>query len=281
MNDAKRPRHAKGADSRSLGKRGERGERGARGTREKLERIYGLSAALSAFAHRPDDIVSIAHTRAVRKPLADVLRSAAKRRIAYREVDDAALTELAQSQHHEGVCMLARASKPVSDDGIATLAAHDGLIVALDGVGNPHNVGAILRSAAYFGVRALLLSGDTGTTLTAAGRRVAEGGAEIVPIARANDLAAALRTLRDEGFGVFGADARAKVSLTQTRWSARSVLVLGHEQHGLSPAVQKACTTLVAIAGTGAIDSLNVSVAAGIFMASFTASVAQGRGAFR
>jgi TrmH RNA methyltransferase len=274
MNVPKGPRQKPRAQGNpGSGRAAREGGRAAReksgAPREKLERIYGLSAALAAFAHRPEDIVSIAHTQDVRRALAEVLRAAARRRIAYREVDDETLSELAQSVHHEGVCLLARPPAPLDDAGLSALADDDGLLLALDGVENPHNVGAILRSAAYFGVRALVLVDASGSKVTAASRRVAEGGAEAVQVARVTDLAVALRTLRDEGFSVFGADARATVQLTGVRWPARSVLVLGHEQHGLTPAVRKACTTLVSIAGTGAVESLNVSVAAGIFMASF------------
>ncbi|HEX2679071.1 MAG TPA: RNA methyltransferase [Polyangiales bacterium] len=248
---------------------------------EPAERVYGLSAALALFARRPEAVLSIAHTPDARKPLAKMLSEAARRRVAYREVDDDTLAKMAESVHHEGVCLLVRPLPAVQPSEIARLAGEQGLVVALDSVDNPHNIGAILRSAAYFGVSALLIGGSEAklgkSPVNAATRRVAEGGAELVPVARAADLAASLRQLKDLGFGVFGADARASVRVSELRWPERAVLVLGHEREGLSSDTRKACDTLVRIPGTGAVDSLNVSVAAGVLIASYVASHGLGR----
>ncbi len=236
---------------------------------EGAERVYGLAAALSVWQRRPEQVISIAHTPEARRALAELLRQAARRRVAYREVSDEELARMADSVHHEGVCMLVKARPTPGPSELAERVGEFGLVLALDGVQNPHNVGAILRSAAYFGVAAMLLSESEHSPLTAAAKRVAEGGAELVAVAQVSSLPAALRSLADRDFVAFGADARAKISLAQLHWPKRAVLALGHEQHGLSPEVRKACKTLVRIAGSEAIDSLNVSVAAGIFMASY------------
>ncbi len=241
-------------------------------SRERLDRVYGLSAALAVFAHRPESVASIAHTEAVRQPLAAMLRDAAKRRIAYREVSEDELSRMTDSIHHEGLCLLVRPLPSPSIDDLAQKLGEPSLLLALDGVSNPHNVGAMLRTAAYFGVAALVLADAERTLLTPAARRVAEGGAELVPVVHVTALAPALRRLADRGFSVFGADAHAKLRLDELRWPKRSVLVLGHEQHGLSSEVKKTCKQLLLIGGGQAIDSLNVSVAAGIFMASFASA---------
>ncbi|HKP56579.1 MAG TPA: RNA methyltransferase, partial [Polyangiales bacterium] len=235
--------------------------------RPKAERVYGLSAALAAFAQRPDKVLSIAHTKDARRDVAEMLREAARRRIAYREVDDEALTTMAESVHHEGVCLLLRADPAPSLEDLAARVGAQGLLIALADVQNPHNLGAILRSAAYFGARGIVVSQDK--KLTAAARRVAEGGAEHVPIAPVEDLAAALRALADHEFTIIGADTRAKLELGSLRWPKRAVLVLGHERDGLGGPVRAACKSLVRIAGSPAVDSLNVSVAAGVLLASF------------
>lgn len=244
--------------------------------RQKAERVYGLSAALTTFDERPDAVLSIAHTEDARYALAGMLKRAARLRIAYREVDDATLARMAQSVHHEGVCLLVK-PKPALDVGALTQSARErGLVLALDGVENPHNVGAILRSAAYFGVRATVYASQ-GTEsslapqLSAAARRVAEGGAELVEVSRVERLAPVLKQLKAAGMCVIGSDAHGKEPLSALRWPARSVIVLGHEQHGLSREVRAQCQKLVSIPGSERIDSLNVSVAAGIFMASYAA----------
>jgi TrmH RNA methyltransferase len=228
-------------------------------------------------AQRPDQALSIAHTRAARKPLAAVLREAARRRIAYREVDEAELSRIAGSLHHEGVCVLAREPARPDLETMARRTAPRGLIVALDHVQNPHNIGAILRSAAFFGAVGLVLAGQRGARaegLPPAALRVAEGGAEHVGVLRVSDLVAALRQLARAGLSIVGADAHAERSLTELRWPPRAVLVLGSEASGLAREVRETCDVTARVVGRGALESLNVSVAAGVMLASYAASFA-------
>jgi len=236
---------------------------------QRAERVYGLSAALAAFAQRPAAVVNIAYTQDARKPLADMLREAARLRIAYREVDNATLTSMAESVHHEGVCLLVRPRENLAIASIAAGLGEQCLVIALDGVQNPHNVGAILRSAAYFGADALIYASEQDKPLTAAARRVAEGGAERLVVRSVPDLSAALGSFVEHGLSLVGCDTRAKLRLDTFRWPRRALLILGHEQHGLSPAVRGMCQSLVRIAGADTLDSLNVSVTAGIFLSSF------------
>jgi TrmH RNA methyltransferase len=245
--------------------------------RPDTHKVYGLAAALAVMARRPEQVVRITHTEAVRKPLAPVLREAARRRIAYREVPDDELARIAETVHHEGVCLLVAETPAPSLSELARRTAPRGLLIALDRVGNPHNVGAILRSAAFFGARGMVLAGGgKRSRLPPAAVRVAEGGAEYVPAVRVAELADALRELARHGLTIVGAEARATQSLSDLQWPERVVLVVGSEDLGLSPPVRAACATTVRIVGPGqdAVDSLNVSVAAGVLMASF----AVGRG---
>lgn len=235
--------------------------------KQAAERVYGLSAAFAAFEQRPDRVISIAHTPEVRREIGDMLRAAARRRIAYREVDAEALAQMADSVHHEGICLLVRVEPGLELEDLIERANARGLLLALDDVQNPHNLGAVLRSAAYFGVRGMLVSADK--KLTPSARRVAEGGAEHVPIVSVAALPSALQKLSDDGFAIVGADTRAKVSLRAYKWPERAVLVLGHEREGLSKPVRTVCSTLVRIEGTKAVESLNVSVAAGVLLASY------------
>jgi TrmH RNA methyltransferase len=240
--------------------------------RDEAERVYGLSAALAAFGERPDSVLSIAHTAAARRPLAQMLSEAAQRHIAYREVDEESLARMAESVHHEGVCLLLRPRPAPGPRQIVERVGNQGLVLALDGVQNPHNVGAMLRTAAYFGAAAMIVSmDDDKPVLTPAARRVAEGGAELLPVAQVPSLPAALRKLADAGMAIIGTDARTKLTTAELRWPRRVVLVLGNEREGLASDTREVCSTLVRIPGTEAIDSLNVSVAAGILLASYSA----------
>lgn len=262
---------------------GERSEKPrTRDKRDSAERVYGVAAALAAFEMRPESVLSIEYAEALRHPLAGLLKSAARRRIAYREVDTESLTRMAQSVHHEGVCLLLRPRAAPRVPELLESMAEQGLVLVLDGVQNPHNIGAILRSAAYFGAHGLLYAseeraaGTAAPTLSAAARRVAEGGAEYVPALGVTNLAGVLRDAKRHGLVVIGSDARARTTAASYVWPARALLVLGHEQHGMSRPVREQCDQLLRIDGPGAerIDSLNVSVAAGIFMASYAANKA-------
>jgi RNA methyltransferase, TrmH family len=240
--------------------------------RKNTERIFGLAAAKAAFDTRPDAVVSIAYTESARHPLADLLRAAARRRIAYREVDAEELARMAQTVHHEGVCLLVAARPAPKLEELLHDIRQGGLLLALDGVENPHNIGAILRSAAFFGARGLIYSSESEGALPAAARRVAEGGAEYVPVLGVRKLGEALREAARAKIAVIGCDSHADASLFDLEWPARCVLVLGHEQRGLSREVRALCRSCVRIDGSDQIESLNVSVAAGIFLASYAAT---------
>jgi TrmH RNA methyltransferase len=233
-------------------------------TRDPLDRVYGLAAALAAFEARPEAVARIAHTEEQRFALRDVLREAAKRRIAYREVPADELSRMCESQHHEGVCVWVRRGRAASlDDAIAAVGARGGMF-ALDAVENPHNVGAIVRTAAYFGVASVLVQTEGGRPLPASALRIAEGGSEHVCVAVGSSLPRALVELRRAGFQIVGTDVRGGEPLGAHQFRDRTVIVLGNERSGLSEDVHRLCDDIVMIPGADNLDSLNVSVAAGI-----------------
>lgn len=239
---------------------------GRRGQLEQ-ERVVGLAAAYAVVRARPADVLNIAHARSARREVKDLLREAAKLRIAYREVENDELERIADTVHHEGVCLLVKQRPGPRLTELARAIAKEGVLLALDRVENPHNVGALLRSAAYFGVRGLLLVSPRERALTPAVVRVAEGGAEAVPVCLVPSLVEPLTQLKSEGVAIIGADAHRGESVTQFRFPLRSVIVLGSERHGLASEVEQRCTNFIHIPGTDAVESLNVSVAAGILLA--------------
>lgn len=231
------------------------------------ERVFGLSATHAVMQARPGDVRLIAHTAEARKELSALLREAARRRIAYREVLPAELERISGSLHHEGICMQV-AQRP--QHGVADLVRSlktSGFVLALDGVDNPHNIGALLRSAGFFGARGLLVGKSQEGRLTPAAVRVAEGAAEHVPVCFVPALSDALAQLQEAGASVIGADAHAGDADTDISWPARCVLVLGSERLGLTAQVKQRCAGFVHIRGSQCVESLNVSVAAGILMA--------------
>jgi TrmH RNA methyltransferase len=231
--------------------------------------VQGLRAGLAVYARRRDDIVRVAFSRALRHELGEVARWAASRRIPCQEMSDGELDRFAGSQHHEGLCIVAKPRHWASAHELtAALVQKRGTALALDRVRNPYNVGAILRSAAFFGVDAILLGAPAphpGLPPTAV--RVAEGGAEYLLLSRTTDLADTLARLRSRGVQIVGTDGHAKASAFGFRFARPAALVMGNEREGLGDRVRAQCDALVAIPGGGAVESLNVAVAAGVLVA--------------
>ncbi len=236
--------------------------------REPSEVVFGLRAGLAVFARRRDDITRVAYDADARAELGELLRWCASRKILCEELPPPRLDRVADSSHHEGLCVTAHARKwtPAASLG-ELLTQRRGVAVALDRVRNPYNIGAILRSVAFFGVDAALLGAPAPhPALPADAVRVAEGGAEAVTLARTTDLADTLHRLRARGVRVVGADGAARTSAVGFAFARPCVLVLGHEREGLSERVRAQCDALVAIPGSGAVESLNVAVAAGVLV---------------
>lgn len=252
-----------------MGQAAARGAAPVRPAQEATEVVYGLRACLAVFRQRRDDIRRLAFSRELRDELDDLPDWAAHARIDWREEPGAELDRLAQSNQHEGVVLLTAPRRWLKPKDLASLLLERrGVAIALDRVRNPQNIGAVLRSAAFFGVDAALLGApapDPGLSPFAV--RVAEGGAEHVELSRTTDLAQTLATLRARGVKIIGGDSHADTTLTELEPVRPCVIVFGHEREGLGARIRAECDQLVEIAGTGAVESLNVGVAAGIFIA--------------
>jgi TrmH RNA methyltransferase len=225
--------------------------------------VYGVTAARAVMNVRPRDVLRLSHTDEVAREIGGLLKIAAEHGVPVTLTPAKQLETMARSVHHEGICLLVRPRK------LATVASLAGArtVLVLDGVANPHNVGAILRTAAYFGVQGMVLPRPAqGPLLPPSAVRIAEGGAEHVPLCFVDDLATALKSLR---VPVIGAAPRAKHDARSFAWPPACAVVLGGERSGLSEKVRAACTEVVAIAPgiTHPVESLNVSVAAGILLA--------------
>jgi RNA methyltransferase, TrmH family len=245
------------------------GPRSSRPAPEGTEVLYGLRSGLAVFERRRQDIRRVGFDPSLRAELPELLRWAASAGVPCRDEAERELAARADSSQHEGLVLdvLPRRWLPAREL-VGLLAKSPGVVVALDRVRNPQNVGAVLRSAAFFGVKAVILGAPAPHPgLPPFALRVAEGGAEHLAFSRTTDLADTLARLRSEGIPVIGADAHASGGLDAIEGHAASVLVLGHEREGLGARVKAQCSGLVAIRGSGALDSLNVAVAAGVLLA--------------
>ncbi|MBD9375892.1 TrmH family RNA methyltransferase [Pseudoxanthomonas sp. 22568] len=246
------------------------------GARDEL-RLYGINAVRAVFERRPEAIRKIYLTEARIPAFKALLAWCVKQRIGYRVVAEDDLDRLAASQHHEGIVAEVLKAEPTSaGDWLRTLPAGPALAIWLDGVGNPHNFGAILRSAAHFGVSAILLPPQGGLALSGAAARVAEGGAEQVPLVRLGNTANAIAQLRGAGFSLAATVVRGGDDLFAARLPERLVYVMGAEGEGMDPQMAAACDARLSIPGTGAVESLNVASATAVFLAQWRQRLARG-----
>ena len=232
------------------------------------QRLYGLNACLALFARRPQAIRKVWLLESRIPELKPVLAHCVKHRLGYTIVEEEDLERLSGSAHHEGVVFgaIPAAEWPLSS-WLQELPRGPALALWLDGVGNPHNLGAILRSGAHFGVSGLLLPKESNLHVSGAAARVAEGGAEFVPIVRLGRPENAFEQLRAAGFAVAATVVRGGTSLFKAKLPERLVYILGAEQSGVDSALAQASALRLAIPGRGAVESLNVASAASVLMA--------------
>jgi len=233
------------------------------------EKYHGLRACEALFARRPQDIIRVYLAEERRRHFAALLGHCAKARLGFQVVAAENLARLSGSTHHEGIVILARAYPRW---GIPELLREiderrlTGPLLYLDGVENPHNLGAILRTAAHFGTAAVLGAGGVLPPLSPAAVRVAEGAAEYVPVCDLADPRADLLQLKKRGFRIVATSSHRGSPLSPETLGGKIVLVLGSEGEGVSKPIVSLADTAIQILGTGAVESLNVSVACGILL---------------
>lgn len=236
-----------------------------RSTRE--QRLYGLNACQAMFAARPQDLRKVWLLESRIPKLQAVLAFCVKHRLGYTVVEDLDLEKLSGSAHHEGVCF---GVLPAEEGNLSTwlrdLPSGPAVALWLDGVGNPHNLGAILRSAAHFGAAAVLLPRHSELAISGAAARVAEGGAERVPVVRLGRPENAIAQLNSAGFELAATLVRGGRSLYSAELPERLVLVMGAEQVGVAEELAKVASLRLAVPGSGKVESLNVAAAAAVFL---------------
>ena len=257
-----------------------------RGPRERVRQreherdlvpICGLPAVQALFARDPARVERLFFEKRLADALDGARRLMARARRPYREVDSDELARIAGTVRHGGAVAIARPRPPLpfEPNSAAAWTRENRPILVLDGIGNPHNLGAILRSAAYFGIaRAILADRPEQALPSASAYRVAEGALEHLLLYRAT-LPTALGALRRGGFRVVGTSLGRAIPLSDFRAASRGdrpvALVLGNEERGVDPAALALCDTVVTIPGAtlpdmGGVQSLNVAAAAAILL---------------
>lgn len=236
------------------------------------EVLYGLRAGLAVLARRPEDLLRVAYAPSLRGELAALLRHAEKHSLPCDALSDADLARVARTDKHEGLCVAAKPRRWLSPDALAdALVARKGVALALDRVRNAYNIGAILRTAAFFGVDGVLLGAPAPHPgLAPDAVRVAEGGAEHVLLSRSTDTVGTLARLRARGVRVVGAESDVPTEARGYDFPRPCVLVLGHEREGLGERARAQCDALVTLRGSGAVGSLNVAATAAVLVGELT-----------
>ncbi|HEX6138538.1 MAG TPA: 23S rRNA (guanosine(2251)-2'-O)-methyltransferase RlmB [Casimicrobiaceae bacterium] len=184
--------------------------------------------------------------------------------VAVHAVEAARLVALAGRTVHQGVVAIVDEQIPhVTLDDVLSDLAEPALLLVLDGVTDPHNLGACLRSADAFGAQAVIVPKDRAVGVTATAAKAASGAAETVPVVAVTNLARALREVKERGVWLLGAD-QCGESLFEADVSGPIAWVLGAEGQGMRRLTREACDRLIGIPMRGAVETLNVAVTAGI-----------------
>lgn len=233
------------------------------------ELIYGHHAVAAALRRDPARILEICIAEGLRPQgaLDRTLEDARRIGLAVRTAPRKALDALVKGGAHQGVVAWQRPARAYNEGDLdELLERNDGppLLLILDGIQDPHNLGACLRSADAAGTLAVIAPRDRAAGLTPVVRKVASGAAENLPFIQVTNLARTLRHLKDQGVWLVGADGGAERGLYEADLTAPVALVMGTEGEGLRRLTREHCDLLVRIPMAGSVASLNVSVAAGI-----------------
>ena len=224
-----------------------------------MEALRGKRRAFELFVSRD------ANDRRMEK----LLKLAAEKGVPVRHRDKRDIGRLCGTEHHQGVALRLE-EYPYAElaDIIAAWrdSGESGLILALDGVQDPHNLGALIRSAACAGAHGVIVPRDRAARVTATVEKSAAGAAETIRVAQVTNLAQTLDELKEAGFWIHGTADSAASSLYGHDLTGNVVVVIGGEGEGVRPLVRKKCDFLVAIPLRGGVNSLNASVAGGVVL---------------
>jgi len=230
--------------------------------------VGGIHAVRHLLHHAPERVLALYLARPEGDPRCKpILEAAEVAGTALRQATGRELERLVGHERHQGVVAEIRPRPPIDENGLIDLVAGltgPALLLVLDQVQDPHNLGACMRSADAAGAHAVVIPRNRAATLTPAVRKVASGAAETVPLARVTNLARTLRGLSDAGIRLVGAAEDGEGELYGEDLRGPVAIVMGAEGQGMRRLTREHCDTLVSIPMRGTVESLNVAVAAGV-----------------
>lgn len=230
--------------------------------------VYGVHAvtALLANPHRVINKLFVSQDR-IDKRLQEVLDKAEKAHVSIEKLSNQKMNQRFADFTHQGLVAVAKPLPGYGESDLISLleaSKKPGLILILDGVTDPHNLGACLRSADATGVDFVMIPKDKSASITPVVSKVACGAAESVPLVRVTNLVRAMDILKEQGVWIYGAAGEADSTLYQIDCSGTVAIAMGAEGEGLRRLTREHCDGLFSLPMSGAVESLNVSVATGV-----------------
>ncbi len=237
------------------------------------EKVYGMHAVRALLTRHAERVTGVTIAEGREPRVAEIQLLAQKAGKSIKRAPPAAFKQLFGDAVHQGVYVDVQPLEPWREEELVagiTAAMEAGnakpFVLVLDGVQDPHNLGACLRTADACGALAVVIPKDRAVQMTATVRKVAAGAAETTPLAVVTNLARSLRLLKDAGLWIVGADAEAPKLAHETDLAGPIALVMGAEGAGLRQLTRETCDFLVRLPQQGSVESLNVSVATGMLL---------------
>lgn len=230
--------------------------------------ICGVHALDAALEHHPESILALFCEKANQNPrVKALLNKAQEQGLTVQYISATKLDTLTGSHHHQGIAATVRAKKGMDEKALIALLASSNepvVLLVLEGVQDPHNLGACLRNAEAFGAKAVIVPKDHCAPLNATVSKSACGALETLNVVQVSNLVRCLEALKAEGVWVIGTSDKAVDAIHSIALPKRCAIVMGSEGKGLKALTLKTCDNVVAIPLSGQVNSLNVSVATGV-----------------
>ena len=231
------------------------------------EWLYGIHAMEAVISREPERLIELFVLKGRDdERLTNIINQARRFGVSIQFCNRKVLDDKVKGEQHQGVVARAKPGKQYDESDLAEIVSEQDapFILVLDGVTDPHNLGACLRTADASGVHALVVPKDKSAKLTATARKVACGAAEVVPLVQVTNLARTLKELQQAGVWVIGTAGEAEQLIYDCKMSGPVALVMGAEGKGMRRLTREHCDELVKLPMAGSVSSLNVSVATGV-----------------
>jgi RNA methyltransferase, TrmH family len=232
-------------------------------------KICGIHACKMVFEKRSQDIIRVYLTEENIKDFNKILKFCVDNKLAYRVLNNEELIKVSESNHHEGVCFLIKKAPSQSFQDYLkeqTSTSKTSCVVALENVQNPHNLGAIMRVCANFGVNAILVS-NTEAALSGSAYRTSEGGAEFIKVITTDNFEKAVQAFRTNDYKILTTSSHTGKSIYEEKLPEKMLVIFGSEGTGITTPLMRSGDKTVKIPSTGNVESLNIACAASVILA--------------